>query len=477
MSQQYRPAPGKRDYFSGGLIAALATGPGGAIDIVRVSGSGCDALFSALTGLNPSDCKPREMTRAQLRAQNGSILDEALAVRFQNPASYTGEDLFELHLHGGGYIARRVLEELASLGARQALPGEFTFRAVKNGKLSVPAAQAVADLIAASNDAALGLAIDKLADIQIQSLAELSKSLKNLAVLSELGIDFSDQDLEETSIQTLLSKLAPLRATLAQLEGSFSRGVRLQNGIETAFLGLPNAGKSSFFNVLLGEARSIVSSTPGTTRDVVRERLTLRSDHRSVTLLLSDTAGLRSTGDAIEAEGVARSRQALAKAELVFWVVDATGDLDETIESYRHLDTRGKTVIGVLSKVDLVPMNRRLELNNQARKNLGIADWCEISSVTGEGIESAIALVLSKTSQSIQRVPGEVVLTRLDQLDSVRAARAHLDRAAGNAEMGAGHELLASDLRQALDALGPLIGETPPDEILGKIFSEFCIGK
>lgn len=476
MSPPSRPAPGKRDYFSGGPIAALATGPGGAIDILRASGDGVAAALAALTRSAVTDFPARELKRTRIYASSGAVLDEALVVRFVGSASYTGEDSFEIHLHGGGYIARRILEELALLGVPQALPGEFTFRSVKNGKLSLPAALAVSDLIAASNDGAVGLAVDKLAGLQIRALADTSVQLKNLAALAELGIDFSDQGLEETSLATLREKLRPIRETLRQLEGSFSRGVRLQSGVESAFLGLPNAGKSSFFNALLGEDRSIVSATAGTTRDVVRERLTLRAQDRSVTLHLSDTAGLRQTPDEIEAEGVARAHRALKSAELVFWVVDATADAQKSRDLCRELPLTGKTTLGVLNKIDLIPEAQRPALIEKCRQTFPIADWVGVSSLSGHGVTEAVDWILARTSNLVARTPGEAVLTRLDQLQCVRTAGQHLDRAL-TPDPDYGHELLAADLRQTLDALGPVIGETPPDEILGKIFSEFCIGK
>ena len=214
-------------------------------------------------------------------------------MRFVKPDSYTGEDLVEYHIHGSPFIAQQVIERLLELGARQALPGEFSFRSVRNGKMTLFQAQAVSDLIAASNQGAVSLALEKMSGAQNRFLDELASGLRKTAALGEVGIDFADQDIDEVSLPRLRANLTPYVELLEKLQSSFSRGIRLQEGLRVAFIGSPNAGKSSFFNALLGEDRSIVSEMAGTTRDVVSEKLTLRAKNKTITLRLEDTAGLR----------------------------------------------------------------------------------------------------------------------------------------------------------------------------------------
>jgi tRNA modification GTPase len=400
-----------------------------------------------------------------------------LFVRFEGPASFTGEDVVELHVHGGSFTASRILEALARIGIRQALPGEFSFRAVRNGKMSISQAQGVSDLIQSTNDGAATLALEKLSGTQNILLSSLAEELRKLAVLGEVGIDFSDQDIEELSLPHLKKKLAPLLDILSKLHSSFDRGVRLQDGIGVAFIGLPNAGKSSFFNALLGEDRSIVSTIAGTTRDVVRERITLRGKYGSVTLKLEDTAGLRQSEDHVENKGIERTRDATKRADLILFLIDSSDakQTEQIREQWRAIQKNvGTTVssktLGVLTKGDLAGDT---DLLVASLEPLGINDWVKTSAQTGDGIADAIEKIVDRCEKLVHRKKGEVLLTRLDQLDAVSKALVHLTRAQETPET----DLFASDIRQALYALGTLIGETLPDDILGRIFSNFCIGK
>jgi tRNA modification GTPase len=490
-----RPGNTGDGYLSEQTIAAIASAVGGAIAIIRISGP---RAFEALTALaqtssqtlSQSSGQPfsvekyeaRKLYRVVLRSTSGEPIDDAMFVRFTNPESFTGEDVVELHVHGGNFTAGRIIEELAKHGIRQALPGEFSFRAVRNGKMSLNQAQAISDLIESTNDGAASLALEKLSGTQNRLLSVLSDDLRKLAVLGEVGIDFSDQDVDEVSLPNLKKRVDPLLQTLLQLRSSFDRGVRLQDGISVAFVGLPNAGKSSFFNALLGEDRSIVSDIAGTTRDVIRERITLRGKTGSITLKLEDTAGLRHAEDLVEKKGIARSQQAASRSDLILFVVDSTAsnaqDLEALALQWESLSFSGsrKTVssktIGVLTKCDLVPVEALPSLEAEL-KTTGIGRWLRTSAQTGDGIAEASEEIASFCEGLIHRQKGEVLLTRADQLEAVSQAVEHLERAQKAPEI----DLFASDVRQALHSLGSLIGATLPDDILGQIFSSFCIGK
>jgi tRNA modification GTPase len=472
------PHPRDRSgYLSEDTIAAIATEVGGAISMVRVSGGTAFSTLARLTQAEKSkDSTPRKLCRAKLFSETGEHLDDALFVRFVQPHSYTGEDLVEYQIHGGGFIAQRLMMALGQLGVRQALPGEFSFRAVRNGKMSLFQAQAVVDLIGASNDTAVSLALEKMSGTQNRFLDDLASGIRRVAVLGEAGIDFADQDLDEVSLPRLREQLAPLIALLENLKSSYARGLRVQDGIRVAFVGLPNAGKSSFFNALLGEDRSIVSEFAGTTRDVVREKLTLRGKEKSVTLRLEDTAGLRSTEDFVENLGIERTRNATQNADLVLFAYDPTSSFPLVQEEWRKLEAGSALLaaktIGIITKSDEIRAEE-LQQSLENGKRLGIAQWAITSAISGEGITQAAQQIVEFCEHWTRRNPGEIILTRIDHLASVQEALEHLVRAQSVTEI----DLFASDIRQALNALGPLIGETLPDDILGKIFSDFCIGK
>lgn len=460
-------------YLAQDTIAAIGTAVGGALSMIRVSGPGAFDALARLTGREQDrHAEERKLVRARLRDASGTELDDALFVRFVQPESYTGEDVVELHIHGGAFLASRVMETLQAHGVRQALAGEFSFRAVRNGKMTVSQAQAVADLISASNDGAIGLALEKMSGTQSQLVSGLATGLRHLAVLGEAGIDFADQDIDEVSLPQLKKRLTDINTTLERLQTSYARGVRLQDGVSVAFIGLPNAGKSSFFNALLGEDRSIVSEIAGTTRDVVRERITLRGTCATITLRLEDTAGLRLADNPIEKIGIERSQRSAREADLVLFIVDPESSPEDVRQQWLALGAPKEKTLGIFTKCDRIDA----PLLTQAKKScleLGIRSWIETSAKTGAGIAEAIDAITAFCERWTRRDRGEVLLTRLDQLACVEGALVHLERAAHATEI----DLFAADLRQALHALGPLIGETLPDDILGKIFSEFCIGK
>ncbi|OFZ52858.1 MAG: tRNA uridine-5-carboxymethylaminomethyl(34) synthesis GTPase MnmE [Bdellovibrionales bacterium RIFOXYC1_FULL_54_43] len=478
----FSPNPGS--YLSEDTIAALASAPGGAITILRISGPQAFSALRSLLGTSrgtAAQVAERVLFRAGLRDSKGLPLDEALAVRFQAPRSFTGEDIVELYLHGSTFIASRVMEVLADFGIRQALPGEFSFRAVRNGKLTLGQAQSVADLISATNDSAVRLALEKLSGSQNRLLKIIADDLRNVAVLAETAIDFSDQEdcsssLMGLSLESLKKKVLPVLETLEKLQSSYARGLRIQEGVRAAFIGLPNAGKSSFFNALLGEDRSIVSELAGTTRDVVHEQMCLRGHRGTVTLRLEDTAGLRSSEHPVERMGIERTLRSARDADLIFLIVDGraclTHGIDSVQDQWRAIGSPKEKTLGILSKIDRLSSAER-DLARETCNSLEISTWIPVSSVTGEGVSIAIEKITLFCDRWFTHDTGEVILTRLDQERAVTLSIEHLRRA-----KTADHaDLFAADIHQSLRALAPMIGDTLPDDILNEIFSTFCIGK
>jgi len=461
------------DYLSNDTIVALASPPGGAICILRISGPKAKTFFFSLLETK-REIKERTMFRAKLFSADHVPMDDALCALFSAPKSYTGEDLIEIHLHGSAFVATQVMEELMRLGARAALPGEFSFRAVRNGKMDLTQAQAVADLVSSSNQAAAELALEKMDGSQNRLVTEMSENLRTLASMSELGIDFSDQDVEELSLPALKNKLLVVQASLLKLQQSFDRGNKIQEGIHVAFIGLPNSGKSSLFNALLGEDRAIVSDIAGTTRDVLREKITLRGKKTSLTLRLEDTAGIRASSDVIEKMGIQKSLHSAEKSDLILFLWDLTqpDSENEILSVWKSLGSPLERTVVILTKLDLVKESVRIDTEKKL-KELGIRTFQSVSSLTQDGINEAVEKIIAHCAHHIQRNPGEVLLTRLEQKQAVDRALTHLNRALSSAE----EDLFAADIRQALLALSPVMGETPTDDLLGRIFSQFCIGK
>lgn len=464
---------GKSNYFNEDTIVALSGALGGAIALVRISGIRSAQILSKLTGKSTEAFIPRVATRTDLFSNKKNKIDDAVVVYFQNPNSFTGEDLVEFSIHASSYVAQSLISEIISLGARQALPGEFSFRAIRSGKITLDQAQAIPELIESKNQTAAELALEKMSGLQNKWVREISEELKQAAMLSEIGIDFSDQDIEELDLKKLKEKIKLILPKLEQVEKSFERGKQIQNGIPTAIIGMPNAGKSSFFNVLLGEDRSIVSEIAGTTRDVVRESITLKNDKRSATLKISDTAGIRKSEDHVESQGIERSKKTARESELVLCVVDSKKpEIDQIKKILNDAKTPEQRIVVLLNKCDLLSNDEKINLKIEFNK-LGSVNPVFISSRTGEGMDEVISAILQIVSDKVIRAPGELVITHVNHLNAVRQSREDLNRAIQAPE----YELFAADIRQCLAHLSGLIGETTTDDILGKIFSEFCIGK
>lgn len=437
-------------------IVAVATAPGrGGIGVVRVSGPMVPAIAKALCGFVPA---PRVARMAGFKAADGTLLDRGLALLFPQPHSFTGEDVLELQVHGSPVVLAALVQRVCELGARPARAGEFSERAFLNGKLDLVQAEAVADLIAARSDAQARAALRSLEGEFSKRVAALQRAVVKLRVEVEAAIDFAEDASEGASTAALQRLFAAATATLAELLAAARRGVRLTDGLNVVIVGAPNVGKSSLMNALAGTERAIVTDIPGTTRDVLRESLLLDG----IELSLADTAGLRESADAIESEGIRRARNELARADLALVVVDQPGD-----SCHEDLDMPPATQrIDIVNKVDLAGL-APWRAERAGRVTLGV------SARTGAGLDLLRAELLRAATGGgsdggfSARERHVVALTR---------AAMHLDVASGLL-VDATPELMAEELRAVQQALDELTGVFTSDDLLGAIFSTFCVGK
>lgn len=442
------------------LIVALATAPGrGAIAIVRVSGHGCGRLLSALSGR--ATFVPRRATRVRLSLGNG-LQDEALALWFPGPHSYTGEDSFEVSVHGGPVVASRTLEALAALGARPARPGEFTLRAFLNGRMDLVQAEAVADLVDAVTPAQARVASAHLRGSLSGALSAIGRLLLDLLERLEASLDFPDEGyhfIEPVDVQRALDDV---RVRCEALLCTEARGRVLRDGARLVIVGRPNVGKSSLFNALVGHARAIVTTVPGTTRDALHERI----DLGGVPVEVSDTAGWRETVDEVEREGVARARSLAADADGVLVVVDGSLAPTEADQAVWQA-VEGRTRWLVVNKADVM-------------SGPWVSAWAPdgpdavVSAQSGEGV-AVLQTTLAEAMGPATWEPDTV--TRARHAHLLRETLAAVTRAASAAAEGASEEFVAADVRAALVALEEIRGRVTPDAVLEGIFSRFCIGK
>jgi tRNA modification GTPase len=439
-------------------IAALSTPFGeGAIALIRMSGPGAVAIARGLFLPAPSgDWRPRFQYYGKIVDQ-GEAIDDVLLTLFRAPASYTGEDVIEIACHGGILVTRRILQLLFSRGARAADPGEFTQRAFLNGKMDLTQAEAVMDLIRAQTELALRAAKEQLEGRLGARIRELREQLLQLLAHVEAYIDFPDEDIDPDTGEALLAKIDKVTAGIHALLQTAGQGKILREGVRTVIFGEPNVGKSSLLNLLLGEERAIVSELPGTTRDTIEEVINLRG----IPLRLIDTAGVRESSDTIEREGIARTLRHLERADLALHLADASQPPHPL-----PVDSSSSAVILVLNKCDLgehPDWNRCDAVRISCRENRGLDQLAEkiVSVVMGGNVN------LQDTSIAINA----------RHQDCLRRANEFMLAARGAFCDGLSAEFIAVDLHAALDAIGEVVGKADSDELLGRIFSTFCIGK
>ena len=443
-------------------IVAISTPPGrGGIGIVRLSGPEARRISEPLLRLK----HPLEPGRARfvyiMDGATGDVLDEAVATFFAAPNSYTSEDVVEIAAHGAPVLLDYLLRQCVAGGARLAEPGEFTQRAFLAGRLDLTQAEAVGSLIDATTLQQARTAAQQLGGGLSLRIQPVKRSLVALIAALEAGVDFAEDDLDLLADDEIVRRMLEIEAPLKALEESFSYGRLLRDGFRLAIVGRPNAGKSSLFNRLIGRDRAIVTAQPGTTRDPVYERLEMSG----IPIELIDTAGLRTTGDEAEAYGIAKSREALAEADVVLLVIAADASLHQ--EDIAAMEaSQGRKLIVVVNKVDLVETPLPALAGDSVRT----------SAVVGTGIDELRRAILA----ALQAVPvssDTVPVTNLRQHGAVSAALQALQSARDGMETAVPHEMLLLDLHECLQALDALTGSTRTDEILNLIFASFCIGK
>lgn len=438
-------------------IAAIATASGGAaIGIVRVSGPQAMQIAVAIAG---EDIRPREALLRTLRTPNGEVIDSALVLSFPGPDSYTGEDLIEFQIHGSAVVADWLLETIFSAGARPAGPGEFTLRAFLNDKLDLAQAEAVADLVASQSRAGATAAGRSLHGRFSERVGRLQRQLTALRVQLEAHLDFPDEDIDPNEMQQLCAAADAAIVEIDALRAEARNGVVLRDGLSVAIAGPPNAGKSSLLNRLAGYEAAIVTEIPGTTRDPLREQIVLDG----LPIQIVDTAGLRETQDPIEREGARRARSEAAKADHVVWLHDVREGEQAACEAASNAFADTQSVTIALNKSDLLTGGCDVVAQN----------CVAISALTGAGLDSLIEKL--KSAAGWREGADGSFTARRRHIDALERACAHIDKA--RELLDTQSEVAAEELRQAQAALSEITGELTSDDLLGEIFSSFCIGK
>jgi tRNA modification GTPase len=441
-----------------GLIAHMIASPDTiGVAVVRISGSEAERIAHSMLGKLPP---PRIATHAKFRRGDAALLDVGLALFFPAPASFTGESVLELHGHGGPLVVSLIVDAAVELGARRAEPGEFTKRAFLNGKLDLAQAEAVADLISSGTEQAARAALRSLSGVFSESVDRLAEQLTRLRMHVEAAIDFPEEEIDFLSDDALLSGLKDCGKAFRKLERRAAMGRVLRDGLRVVIVGKPNAGKSSLLNRLSGEESAIVTEVAGTTRDIIREQISI--DGLAVELV--DTAGLRDDPDRIEAEGIRRAREALKSADAALWIQDASEPDDaETGETLPP----GVQLTIVRNKIDLT--------REEAGSEVGKPGVIRLSATTGEGVDALRERL--RELAGYENLGEGAFTARQRHLDALKRASGHFTRGREALERSRAGELLAEELRLAQEALGEITGAVSSDDLLGRIFADFCIGK
>lgn len=450
-------------------IAALSTPRGeGAIGVIRLSGSDASEIVQPFFTKTIKSLEPNKVVFEKFTIA-GRVLDEVLLTYFRGPRSFTGEDVIEISFHGSTYILGAAMEALVSAGAELAQPGEFTQRAFLNGKMDLSQAEAVADLIASESAAEHKLAMHQMRGGFSNDIAKLRDRLVHFASMIELELDFAEEDVEFADRNQLIGLITEIRAFISGLIDSFRLGNAIKNGVPIAIIGRPNAGKSTLLNTLLNEDRAIVSDIAGTTRDVIEDVVVING----VRMRFIDTAGIRQTNDRIEAIGVSKSLEKMKGAAIVLYIFDATDDINEhqkvLNELMAQLEPGRTSVIVVANKIDLlsdsaVPVLRDdvVQLGISAKQNTGV-------SALLKAIEHCLSLP--------QNAYTDTVVTNVRHLAALKSTDTALMQALEGVHSNLSGDLVAADIRDAMHHLGSITGQISTDELLGNIFSRFCIGK
>lgn len=450
-------------------IVALSTPTGeSAIAVVRMSGGGCAEIAAKALGLKKTP-EPRRAVYAKYARLDGTELDDVVAVFFKAPASYTGEDCVEISTHGNPFIVREVVADLIARGAAAAQAGEFTRRAFENGKLDLSQAEAVALTIGARSERALKAAKKQLSGELGRRVADMSERILNCLALVEAYIDFPEDDLPEEDKQTLARTLGKCAEDMAKLIDTAKYSRLVYGGIDAVIAGAPNAGKSSLLNLLLGSDRAIVSDIAGTTRDFISESVSVRGN----TVRFTDTAGLRDSSDKLEALGIERARKKISDCDICLFVVDASDpDSAPKPDSPDIAGLTRQNAIMVFNKCDIAQGNL-----GALRGRYAGFECAEISCAENSGIEGLKDKIGALIDKYHITASADDILVSARHAQSLQAAMDSTVAAARKTAENAPSELVASDLREALDSLGDIVGKTDNEALLDRIFSKFCIGK
>ena len=451
-------------------ICALATPAGGAIGIIRLSGSEAirltDKVFVSVSGKQLAAAKPNTLHYGEIKDKDGHTIDDVLVSVFRAPHSYTGEDSTEISCHGSRYILQQVLQRLIEVGCRQAEPGEYTRRAYMNGKMDLSQAEAVADLIASTNKATHQMALSQLKGHFSSELTLLREKLLKMTSLLELELDFSDhEELEFADRSELRALAAEIEKKITTLAHSFETGNALKQGVPVAIVGKTNVGKSTLLNRLLHEEKAIVSNIHGTTRDVIEDTTLIDG----ITFRFIDTAGIRKTDDVVENIGIERTYQKMEEAKIVIWLLDAQ-PTEAEIEEMKEKN-QGKKLLMVFNKIDEISFDKAVLSSDEHVSILNI------SARTGENV-SDLEQALVKAADIPEITENDVIVTSARHYEALLRADESLSRVLESMDMGMSGDIIAEDLKMVLEELGEITGgQISSQETLNNIFKHFCIGK
>lgn len=444
-------------------IAAIATPYGvGAILIIRLSGNAAipvaDSIFKGKQRL--SEASSHTVHYGKILGFNDSLIDDVLLTVFKAPNSYTGEDVVEISCHGNPLIGQKIIELLLSKGLRIADPGEFTKRAFLNNKIDLTQAEAVIDIISSRSDAALRGARNQLDGFLSNNVSTLRTSLLDTLSFLELELDFAEEDIEFIAKKELIFKIELIIKKIDDLLETYTIGKVIRDGVNVAIVGKPNVGKSSLLNYLVKESRAIVSNIPGTTRDIIREEISIEG----VLFKLFDTAGIRVSEDIVEKEGVRRSNDLIKNSDLVLFVNDVKQGFSEDLFIDLQKLINKDRIITVINKIDLGVSPE-------------MSDGMQISALTGQGISDLVSTMKKKALTDANYSEKSAIVSNIRHLNCLRSAKNALANALNSVNLGYSGEFIAVDLRNSADFLGEIIGEVTSEDVLNNIFSKFCIGK
>ena len=464
-------------------ICALATPAGGAIGIIRLSGSEAirltDKVFVSVSGKQLSAAKPNTLHYGEIKDKDGHTIDDVLVSVFRAPHSYTGEDSTEISCHGSRYILQQVLQRLIEVGCRQAEAGEYTRRAYMNGKMDLSQAEAVADLIASTNKATHQMALSQLKGHFSSELTLLREKLLKMTSLLELELDFSDhEELEFADRSELRALAAEIEKKITTLAHSFETGNALKQGVPVAIVGKTNVGKSTLLNRLLHEEKAIVSNIHGTTRDVIEDTTLIDG----ITFRFIDTAGIRKTDDVVENIGIERTYQKMEEAKIVIWLLDAQ-PTEAEIEDMKEKNL-GKKLLMVFNKIDEISFDKAVlssDENSQPSSSISLSDEnvsiLNISARTGENVLD-LEQALVRAADIPEITENDVIVTSARHYEALLRADESLSRVLESMDMGMSGDIIAEDLKMVLEELGEITGgQISSQETLNNIFKHFCIGK